>query len=90
MSLAKATSIKQGVLRFKQVFQPLFLKGLPNFWDAEGKLIPQYKYVELLIKVRSDHFNFEGLVKGLKGKVVVGKVRDDFELSVGANPTMRL
>jgi len=39
-ALAKATLIKQGVDSFKNVFQPLFLKGLPEFWDPERKLIP--------------------------------------------------
>jgi len=47
-ALAKATLIKHGVDRFKHEFQPLFLKGLPDFWDPKGKLIPQEKYVELM------------------------------------------
>ena len=68
--------------RFNQVFQPLFQKGLPNFWDFEGKLITESLYVESLIKARVDHAKFQDMVKGLKGEVLIGKLKDDFELTV--------
>ena len=72
--------IKQGVHRFGQVFQPLFQIGLPDFWDSEGKLIPESLYNELMIRERGDHSKFEDMIKGLTGNVVIGKLRNDFEL----------
>ena len=34
----------------------------------------------MLIKARSDHSKFNDMVKGIKGIVVVSKMRQDFEL----------
>jgi len=79
--LAKVVGIKQEVDRFRQIFQLLFQRGFPNFRDAEGKLIFEDQYKELLIKVRSDHAKFDDLEKGLKGEVVLSKLREDFEIN---------
>ena len=54
--------------------------GLPCFWDNENKLISRPEYKEMLIKARSDHSKFKDMVKGLKGTMVVNKMRQDFEL----------
>ena len=43
-------------------------------------LIAGPKYKEMLIKARSDHSKFNDMVKGLKGMVVVSRMRQDFEL----------
>ncbi len=56
--LTKVACIRQGVEKFKEAFQPLFLKGLPNFLDSKGKLIPEALYVESLVKARADHARF--------------------------------
>ncbi len=64
------------------MFQPLFLKELPELWDPDGKLIPHDKYVELLNQVRAYHSKFDGLHKGLKGEIIVNKLSDDFELLI--------
>jgi len=80
--LEKATLIKKGVDRIKQEFQPLFLKGLPDFWDPKGKLIPREKYVELMNHERLDHTKFGDLEGGLRGEAIVNKHSVDFELLI--------
>ena len=65
---------------FKKEFLPLSGYGLPSFWDNENMLIVGPEYKEMLIKARSDHSKFNDMVKGLKGMVVVSKMRQDFEL----------
>ena len=39
-------------------------------------------YKEIIIKAISDHSKFKDIVKGLKGTVVVNKMRNDFELPI--------
>jgi hypothetical protein len=34
----KATQMEQSVQEFKDLFEELFIKGLPPFWDGKGKL----------------------------------------------------
>ena len=36
----------------------------------------------MMIKARSNHSNFKDMVKGMKGTVVVNKMRKDFELPI--------
>ncbi len=74
------SQIKKQVLEFKQAFLPLIGYGLPSFWDNEDVLITEPEYKELLIQARSDHSKFSDMVKGLKGMLVVSKMRQDFEL----------
>ena len=38
------------------------------------------KYKERLIKARLDHRKFNDMVNGIKGMVVVNKMRQDFEI----------
>jgi hypothetical protein len=77
---AKIAQIQKAVQDFKQALLPLVNYGLPSFWDNENKLISGPEYKERLIKARSDHSKFKDMVKGLKGTVVVSKMRQDFEL----------
>ncbi len=76
----KMSQIQKQVQEFKQAFLPLIGYGLPSFWDNENMLIAGPEYKEMLIKARSDHRKFNDMVKGLKGMVVVSKMRQDFEL----------
>ena len=70
----------QGLEKFNKLFQPLFQKGLPEFWGPDGKLIPQGKYLELLNQERVNHAKFEGMDGGINGEVMVSKLSEDFEL----------
>ena len=78
----KMSQIRNQVQIFKQAILPLFGYGLPSFWNNEDVLILESEYKELLIKARSDHSKFNDMVKGLKGAVVVNKMRDDFQLPI--------
>ena len=67
------------VKSFKGLFVELFQKGLPPFWDEDGKLISQYEYQALLVKVRLDHKKFQDMTKSLSRKFIVDKMVVDFE-----------
>ena len=45
----KENQMLQQVKSFKGLFPYLFKKGLPYFWDEEGKLIPYPYYQTLLV-----------------------------------------
>ena len=79
-ALARIEIMHQGLEKFNKLFQPLFQKGLPEFWGPDGKLIPQGKYLELLNQERVNHAKFEGMDGGIKGGVVVNKLSEEFEL----------
>ncbi len=74
----KTAQIQEAVQHFNQALLPLVNYGFPSFWDNENKLISGLEYKERLIKARSNHSKFQDMVKGLKGTVVVSKMRQDF------------
>ncbi len=78
----KMKEIKDVVEQFKGALTPLFRYGLPCFWDDGSKLIAESEYKEMMIKARSYHSKFKNMVKGLKGTVVVNKMRKYFELPI--------
>jgi hypothetical protein len=43
------------------LFEELFIKGIPPFWDGKGKLYDQEEYNALLTQCRMDHSKFETL-----------------------------
>ena len=65
---------------FRHAFKELFEDGLPSFWDEEGRLFSQEHYHSLLVQSRMDHSNFDDLVKGLTGKIIVDKLTEDFKI----------
>jgi hypothetical protein len=65
---------------FKNLFEELFIKGLPSFWDGKGKLQDQEEYNALLTQSRMDHSKFETTEEGLKGATLVDKLSTDFEI----------
>jgi hypothetical protein len=44
----KATQMEQSIHEFKDLFEQLFIKCLPPFWDEKGKLYDQEGYNSLL------------------------------------------
>ena len=44
---------------FKGIFKDLFEKGLPSFWDANGKMVLKGKYDSLLREIKIDHAKFK-------------------------------
>ena len=77
---AKAYIMLHQVTYFKGLFVELFQKGLPPFWDEDGKLISQSDYQDLLVRSMLDHKNFEDMTQSLFGKVIIDKLEADFDL----------
>ena len=78
--LNKTKQMEEEVRKFKEDFKPLFEKGLPIFWDHNGKLLSNKEYNDLLTQARMDHSKFEDLEKNLKGEAIVNKLSDDFDI----------
>jgi hypothetical protein len=68
------------VQEFKDLFEELFIKGLPPFWDGKGKLYDQEEYNARLTQCRMDHSKFETLEENLKGATLVEHLITDFEI----------
>ena len=76
----KAKHMQKEVQNFKGTFKDLFEKGLPSFWDGNGKMILKGKYYSLLKEIITDHAKFQDMEKKLKGEVVIEKLKYDFHL----------
>jgi hypothetical protein len=76
----KSIQMEQSIQEFKDMFEQLFIKGLPPFWDGKGKLYDQEEYNSLLSQCRMDHSKFEGLEENLKGPNLVEYLTTDFEI----------
>jgi hypothetical protein len=63
--------LEKSVQDFKDLFEELFINGLPSLWYGKGKLHEQESYNALLTQVRMDHSRFEDLDEVLKGAIVV-------------------
>jgi hypothetical protein len=72
--------MEQSVQNFKILFEELFIKGLPSFWDGKCKLQDQEEYNALLTQSRMDHSKFETLEEGLKENTLVDKLSTYFEI----------
>jgi hypothetical protein len=68
------------VKEFKDMFEELFIKGLPPFWDGKGKLYDQEEYNAHLTQCRMDYSKFEKLEENLKGATLVEHLITDFEI----------
>jgi len=62
------------------LFEELFVKCLPSFWDRKGKLYDQEEYNSHLAQCRMDHSKFEILEENLKGTNLVEYLTTDFEI----------
>jgi hypothetical protein len=76
----KAIQMEQSIQEFKDLFEELFIKGLPPFWDGKGKLYDQEEYNSHLAQCRMDHSKFESLEENLKGTNLVEYLTTDFEI----------
>jgi hypothetical protein len=72
--------MEKSVQDFKDLFEELFIKGIPSFWDGKEKLHEHEAYNALLTQARVDHSRFEDLDEVLKGATVVEKLAIDFEI----------
>jgi len=54
----KAMHMEKSIQEFKYLFEELFIKGLPPFWDGKAKLYDQQQYNSLLAQCRMDHSKF--------------------------------
>ena len=70
----------QQVKSFKDLFTELYKKGIPCFWNEDGKLISQSEYQDLLVKTRLDHRIIEYLTQSLTWKAIIDKLVMDFEI----------
>ena len=73
----KVKKMQKEVQHFKGTFKDLFEKGLPSFWDNNGKMILKENYDSLLKAFRMDHVKFQDMEKGMKGKVIIDKLNED-------------
>ena len=55
---AKLDIMAHSVNIFIDMFDPLFKKGLPLFWEEKGAMLNQKEYHEKLIECRLYHTNF--------------------------------
>ena len=68
------------IKEFIELFNPVFKRGLPLFWEEKGGLCSQKDYKYRLINCRLDHTQFDDMQQSLSGKVVVDKLARDFEM----------
>ena len=61
---------------FRDMFDPLFKKGIPFFWEEKGTMMTQKEYQEMLIPCRLDHTNFVDMNQSLFGKTIVDNLVD--------------
>jgi hypothetical protein len=76
----KAMKMEHNIQEFKDMFEQLFIKGLPPFWDGKGSLYNQEDYNYLLIQCRMDHSKFEAMEESLKGPSLVEYLATEFEI----------
>ena len=62
---AKEDQMLHQVKYFKGLSVELLQKGLPSFWDEDGKLISESEYQDLLVRSRLDHKMFEDMTQYL-------------------------
>ena len=69
------------IKEFIKLFNPLFKRGLPFFWEEKGRMWPQKEYNETLIDCKLYHKQFYDMQKqSLSLKIVIDKLVGDFEM----------
>ena len=64
----------------RDMFDPLFKKGIPLFWEEKGTMLTHKEYQEKLIQCSLDHANFPKMNQSLSGKTIVDKMADEFKI----------
>ena len=77
---AKIDIMQHQVKMFIGLCKPLFQKGLPSFWEENGKLLSQVEYHAQLVKCKLDHRKVEDMQQSLSRKTIVEKLSEDFEI----------
>ena len=77
---SRTKQMEEEVKKFKDKCEPLYDKGIPIFWDSNGKLLLKEERDTMLTQARMDHSKFEDMDKNLKGEVVVDNLSDDFDI----------
>jgi hypothetical protein len=72
--------MEKSIHEFKDLFEELFIKGLPPFWDGKGKLYDHEEYNSRLDQCIIDHSRFEILEENLKGATLVEYLITNFEI----------
>jgi hemerythrin superfamily protein len=76
----KAIQMEHSIQEFKDLFEELFIKGLPQFWDVKGEFYYQGEYNSHVAQFRMDHTKFEILEENLKGTNLVEYLTTYFEI----------
>ena len=77
---AKIDIMTHQVKLFMDMFDPLFKKGLPFFWEEKGSMMSQNEYQDHLIESRPYYKTFAYMQLSLSGKSIVDKLEYDFEM----------
>jgi len=72
--------MEESIQEFKDIFEELFIKALPPFWDGKEKLYDQEEYNSHLTQCRMDHSKFENMEENLKGTNLVEYLTTYFEI----------
>ena len=77
---AKVDVMHNRVKEFIQIFNPLFKRGLPFFWEEKGGMWSQKQYNDRLISCELYHRQFDDIQPALFRKTVVDKLDGNFEI----------
>ena len=67
---------------FAELFNPLFRRGIPLFWEEKGGMWSHREYNDRLISCILDHRQFDDMQhQSLSRKIVIDKLTIDFEMS---------
>ena len=81
MVQAKIDVMHHQIKGFIELFNPLFRRGLPFFWEEKGGMWFQKDYNDKLISCILDHRQFDDMQQqSLSGKIVIDKLDGDFEM----------
>ena len=78
---AKIEVMHHQIKEFIELFNPLFRRGLPLFWEEKGGMWSQKEYNDSLISCRLDYKQFDDMQhQSLSRKTMIDKLAGDFEM----------
>ena len=72
--------IMKEVNQFHKKFIPMFDEGIPHFWDDIKVLLSKGIYDGKLTQEKMNHQAFQYMDKSIKGKTVVVKLENEFNI----------